>query len=275
MHLVGKYIRIDYEPGAGYEDKMIIEYQRPKTIPEALLLLVREQPISYPLGGGTYLNRSKEGKIAVVDLQSLGLGTIFKKGNLLEVGATVTLQKLLDYKGLPGDLYAAIKHEATYNLRQMATIAGTLITANGRSLFATIMLALDTMLEIHKLNEATREVKLGDWLPLRGETRPGALITKVSFPVKLQIAYESIARTPADQPIICAAIAQWASGRTRLALGGWGEAPVLAMDGPEADGIEISARNAYSHADDEWASADYRQQMASVLAMRCIKRLNP
>jgi CO/xanthine dehydrogenase FAD-binding subunit len=100
------------------------------------------------------------------------------------------------------------------------------------------------------------------------------LITKVNFPVNLKVAYESIARTPADQPIVCVVIAQWASDRTRVALGGWGEAPILAMDGPEADGVEIASRDAYSHAEDAWAGAEYRQEMAGILAIRCLQRLN-
>jgi CO/xanthine dehydrogenase FAD-binding subunit len=254
---------------------MIIEYKRPKTIPEALLLLAREQPYSLPLGGGTYLNRSLEEQYAVVDLQALELNTIAKHGNSLEVGATVTLQGLLGFKGLPDDIYASIEHEATYNLRQMATIAGTLVTANGRSLFATIMLSIDTKLELLRLNEAAKEVKLGDWLPMRRGAKPGALITKITFPLNIKVAYESIARSPADQPIVCAAITQWASGRTRLALGGWGVTPVLAMDGPEVNGISIASRSAYSHAVDAWASAEYRQEMAGVLALRCLQRINP
>lgn len=253
---------------------MIIEYQRPKTIPEALILLAREQPISYPLGGGTYLNRAMEGQYAVVDLQALGLGTISKTGNQLQVGATVTLQQLLEFKELPEDMYASIKYEATYNLRQMATIAGILVTANGRSLFATMMLALDANLEILELDATPKQIKLGDWLPLRVENKPDKLITKVSYPLNVSVAYENIARTPADQPIVCAVIARWNSGRTRLALGGWGKAPILAMDGPDSGGIEIAGRNAYSHAEDEWASAEYRQEMAGVLALRCLQHLN-
>ena len=253
---------------------MIIEYHRPQTIFEALTLLGREQPVSYALGGGTYLNRNLEGQYAVVDLQNLGLGKIKITGNQAQIGATRKLQELLDFIGLPEDVYASIQHEATYNLRQMASVAGTLVTANGRSPFTTVMLALDASIEVQKMDAAPKQVKLGDWLPLRDQIKPGALITKVISPINLKLSFEYIARSPADQPIVCAAVAQWNSGRTRLSLGGWGEAPILAMDGPEAGGIETAAQSAYSQAGDEWASAEYRQEMAGVLALRCLQRIN-
>ena len=254
---------------------MIIEYHRPKNIKEALILLAREKPMSYPLGGGTTLNCGGEGDYAVIDLQSLGLGTISNKGNSLQVGAMVTLQGLLDYRGLPGDFYNVIEHEATYNLRQMASIAGRLVTATGRSPLATIMLALNAEIELHELDKKPEQVRIGDWLPLREKSRPGRLITMISIPSKVKMAYEYIARTPADLPIVCAAITQWEAGRTRLALGGWGSDPVLAFDGPNSDGIDIAGQSAYSLAEDEWASAEYRQEMAGILAMRCVKRINP
>jgi CO/xanthine dehydrogenase FAD-binding subunit len=252
---------------------MIIEYHRPQSIREALSLLAREQPISYPLAGGTVLNRGLDRPIAVVDLQELGLGTIIRKGNLVRIGATVTLQGLLDYEGLPGDIYKAIEHESTYNLRQIATIAGKLVTANGRSPFGTIMLALNADIEVQELSVKSKHMKIGDWFPLRDISKCGTLITMVSIPGNVRVTYEYIARTPADQPIICAAVAQWDSGRTRLAIGGWGPLPILAMDGPNSGGIEFAGRNACTQAEDEWASAEYRQEMAGVLAQRCLTRI--
>jgi len=253
---------------------MIIEYHRPKSVPEALTLLSRNQPISYPLAGGTVINSGMEGAIAVVDLQALGLGTITKKGNLMEAGAMVTLQALLDFPGLPEDVYTAIAREATYNLRQMATIGGTLVAASGRSPLITVLLALNLNIELQKLDTKPEQVKIGNWLPLRNQSRPNTLITSVSFPLNVNLAYEYIARTPADQPILCAAVVQWASGRTRLTLGGWGVAPALAFDGPSPDGLEIAAQYACSMAEDQWASAEYRREMAGVLSRRCLKRLS-
>jgi CO/xanthine dehydrogenase FAD-binding subunit len=92
----------------------------------------------------------------------------------------------------------------------------------------------------------------------------------VRLPSNTRLAYESVARTPVDLPIVCAALAQWPSGRVRLALGGFGEAPVLAFDGPEPGGLEIAARDVYSRAGDEWASPEYRQEVAGTLAKRCL-----
>jgi CO/xanthine dehydrogenase FAD-binding subunit len=253
---------------------MIIEYQRPQNLKEALILLAREEPVSYPLGGGTFLNRGGSEQIAVIDLQALGLNTISINGTSINIGATTSLQALAGIDGLPGDFYKVIELEANYNLRQVATIAGRMVTADGRSPLATALLALSATIEIQTVEKKPEKVNFGDWLPLRNGSRPGRLITLVCIPANVYLGYEYIARTPADLPIVCAAVAKWDSGRTRLALGGWGSTPVLAMDGPTPDGIQIAARNAYSSADDEWASAEYRQEMAEILSLRCLKRLN-
>jgi len=77
-----------------------------------------------------------------------------------------------------------------------------------------------------------------------------------------------------DQPIVCTALARWPSGRTRLALGGTGATPILAMDGPESEGVQTAAQSAYAQAGDEWASAEYRRDIAGVLAQRCLASLD-
>jgi CO/xanthine dehydrogenase FAD-binding subunit len=48
---------------------------------------------------------------------------------------------------------------------------------------------------------------------------------------------------------------------------------MLAMDGTEAQGVEAAARNAFHEATDEWASAEYRLDVAATLAKRCIEEL--
>ncbi|HLE52823.1 MAG TPA: FAD binding domain-containing protein [Anaerolineales bacterium] len=255
---------------------MIVEYHRPKTVEEALSLLSRNGMLSIPMGGGSGIDRSSLEPIAVVDLQDLGLNTLRVRGNFLDLGATVTLQALLDFPRLQPALLQAIRHEANYNLRHVATVAGTLLVADGRSPFTTAMLALDARLALRTGNDQGKEEKigLGDLLPIREERLPGRLITLITIPHTIRLAYTYVARTPADRPIVCAVVAAWPSGRTRVALGGFGSAPLLAMDGPEAKGAEIAAQNTYSQAGDEWATAEYRQEVAGVLVRRCMEEIS-
>jgi len=265
---------------------MIIEYHRPDRIEDALSLLARPEPLTVPLGGGSALNRPSPQALAVVDLQNLGLGGFNLVGQTLELGATLTLDDLLAAAGekvgqsiaaplpLQPAMVNALRLEASYNLRQIATVVGTLGAADGRSPWAVSLLALDAQLSLYGPGASEPEqLGLGDYLPLRSSDLRRALITRVALPLHAKLAYEYVARTPADWPLVCVAVATWPSGRTRLALGGYGASPLLAMDGPSPAGAQLAAADAFSQAGDEWASAEYRREMAALLASRALERL--
>jgi CO/xanthine dehydrogenase FAD-binding subunit len=111
---------------------------------------------------------------------------------------------------------------------------------------------------------------VGDFLPLR----PRGLIMQIVIPLNVKFSFEYVSRSPMDKPIVCVALTRWKSGRTRLALGGYGDNPLLALDGIDADSIssaQAAARNAYRDATDEWASAEYRKSVAATLAKRCLE----
>lgn len=249
---------------------MIKEYHRPQTLEEALRLITR--PDTLPLGGGTLLSKPGPDPLEVVDLQALGLNSIRKKGNALELGATTTLQQLLENQDIPEALKTALKLEAPLNLRNAATTAGTLVSADGRSPFVTVLQALDAKVTLTDGQPSV--IGIGDFLPLRPDNLRGKLVTAVEIPLNVKLAFESVARTPADKPIVCVALARWPSGRTRLALGGYGKTPLLAMDGTEPEGFDTAARNAYHEANDEWASAEYRMDAAATLATRCTEKIS-
>jgi CO/xanthine dehydrogenase FAD-binding subunit len=254
---------------------MIVEYHRPKTLEEALALLSRPGIVSRPIGGGTAIARSTNEPFAAVDLQQVGLDEIQERGNWLDLGAMARLQALLDTPGLPEAIYETIRLEASRNLRQAATVAGTLVAADSRSPFTAALYALDGIIDLRPGQDGNEpeSISLGELLPFRQELLRGRLITKVTIPLNASLVYKYVSRTPADRPIVCAAAARWPSGRTRVVLGGYGESPVLAMDGPEASGAETAAREAYSEAGDEWASAEYRAETAGILVGRCIEEL--
>jgi CO/xanthine dehydrogenase FAD-binding subunit len=252
---------------------MIIEYHRPESLGEAMELLARQTPPTVPLGGGTVLSRQHKPDVAVVDLQRLGLDGVTREGQLLRIGATATLQMFYDADGLPegarGALRDALEREMGWNLRQMASMAGTLASCDGRSPFVTALLALDPRLVWAPANDVEG---LGDYLPLREEFVRGQMILEVRVPANASLRFAMVARAPMDRPLVCAAVATWPSGRTRVTLGGFGKAPVLAMDGPEPGGAPVAAREAYRFAEDAWASAAYRMDAAARLVQRLVKQ---
>ncbi len=269
---------------------MITAYHRPKTLEEALNLL--SQPGTVPLGGGTLLSHAStssfdklnpKGNIEAVDLQLLGLDTLTKNGNELHIGATLTLQSLLESDLCPAPLKRALKLEAPINIRNMATVAGTLVACDGRSPFVTTLLAMDARVEQKIFDNSkieSRTSNIGDFLPLR----PRGLITSITIPLNIKLGFEYVSRTPSDTPIVCVVVAGWSSGRMRMAVGGYGKSPMLAMDGTEisspagremsvgqGEGLVTAARNAFHEATDDFGSAEYRMDVAGTLAKRCVE----
>jgi CO/xanthine dehydrogenase FAD-binding subunit len=249
---------------------MITQYHRPRTLDEALTLLT--QPDTVPLGGGTLLSHGSADPVRAVDLQLLGLDSLEKNGNNLEIGAAATLQSLLESNECPETMKQALKLEAPLNIRNSATAAGTLVACDGRSTFVSILLAADAKIEQAFLENSKveyRTTNIGEYLPLR----PRGLITKIIMPLNVKLAFESMARTPSDKPIVCVAVAGWGSGRMRMAVGGHGKSPLLAMDGTSSDDLVTAAKNAFHEAVDEWGSAEYRMDVAATLAARCFEKL--
>lgn len=250
---------------------MITNYHRPKTLDEALNLLA--QPNTVPLGGGTLLSKPTVDPVSVVDLQLLNLDALRVNGNELQIGATCTLQTLLESEHISNALKTALKLEAPLNIRNSATVAGTIVSSDGRSTFTTLLLALDAKIDHRPLTTDHSQSSIVSGLSELILTKPKTLITSISIPLNVKTSFEYVSKTPTDKPIVCAALAKWNSGRTRLTLGGFGRNPMLGMDGTESNGVTEAARNAYQEAGDEWASAEYRAEMAVVLSKRCLENL--
>jgi CO/xanthine dehydrogenase FAD-binding subunit len=250
---------------------MISEYCRPASVEEALSLLTDKSKIRLPLGGGTSLSRQQSGVDGVVDLQDTGLDWIEKGSRGLTVGAMTRLERLMAHPDVHPEVKRAIQLDAPENIRNMATLPGWLFSSGGRSILTTVLLALDATLT---WEPGSKQVRLGDWLPLWKQASPGVLITEIAWLVGSQLVFEYVARAPKDQPILVVAVAQWGSGRTRVVLGGFGDMPIIAMDGPDSSGVDVASRDAYFEAEDQWATAAYRRDIAAKLALRCVERLN-
>lgn len=247
---------------------MIVEYLRPKAMDEALKLLDRENPKTIPLGGGTIVSKNTSDLVAVVDLQDLGLSSISRVDGKITLGATATLSEAESSMKSP-DFSEAVQIQAGKNLRNSGTLAGMICTADGRSPLLTLLLALDAKLTWEPGN---KEISLGDWLPMRKNGKLGKLITKVTIP-EVIYRFDSIGRSPKDQPIVCCAVAKWPGKRLRIAAGGFGKIPVLVLDGNLTDDVELAMKNAFHDATDQWASAEYRMEAGSKMCARLVNEI--
>ncbi len=246
---------------------MICEYHRPNNINDALQLLSRTTIKTFPLGGGTVLSQYKGLEdIAVVDLQNLDLDKITLDQGIVSIGAFVTLQQLLEFTDEPA-YRNAIELDSSLNTRHRATIAGKLITADGRSPFATLMLALNVKL-IWMPGE--REIPYSTWLSQRETQRQDGIITRVIYSPADKINFDQVARTRYDKPIVCAAQCRWSSIELRISIGGFGKFPTIFFSGSPEDYSADDCILSLNDMDDEWATSTYRKQVVSTLINRML-----
>jgi CO/xanthine dehydrogenase FAD-binding subunit len=172
---------------------MIVEYHRPHSIEEAINLVEKSEIESVLMGGGTAIDRFRMEPFAVIDLQDAGMDVIRVRGNSLDIGACVTLHALAQQPDIQPHLTKSILHQAASNIRQVASVAGTIVSAGGRSPFALAMLALDASLVIEPGEE---QQALGDFMALKRTT----LKSRSMSPGHQQTCRSFLLRLPGGHP---------------------------------------------------------------------------
>jgi CO/xanthine dehydrogenase FAD-binding subunit len=251
-----------------------LEYLLPETMDEALEYLER----GVPLAGGTGLTPRRNGLEAVVDLRNLGLDRIESAGDLIKIGATATLQRILEVElKLPDKLREVCKLEAGWNIRNKATVGGVIMSADGRSPLLALLLALDARV----IQEPGGMIlALNDLLDHRQEVK---LITEIQFDTPSELRYKQVSRAPADFPLVNAAVACWnVEGKEKFAIvvGGHADRPLrlfeaetLLSENMDIHDAATKASDVYSSAGDEWASAEYRSAVVGILVDRLLREV--
>ncbi len=244
-----------------------LKYLRPKTVDEALEQLAS----GVALGGGTTLTPRRFQLETVVDLQDLGLSDLEESGGKVTVGAACTLQQLVEAEGiLSTELAQACRREAAWNLRNMATIAGAVLACDGRTPLVCALLAVGAKALLVPGEETLALDDLLDRRPLD----PEVLVTAFSWKTKASLHYEQVGRTPADRPIVAAAVGRPDGSAYRVVLAGYGSRPIRVQQAEKAlgagdpAGAGKGAAAAYANAGDALASAAYRSHVAGVLVRR-------
>ncbi len=268
------------------------EYHRPSSLEEAVALLRRSDRVTRPIGGGTTLAGSwRPGLEALVDLGRLSLSYVEAEEADLRIGATTILQDLVEHPDLAdfasGVLVQAARAAEARNLRNAATVGGSVATSTSQDPFLVALLALDASLTVYA--PEARQVPLNGFVGYRDKLlADGALITQISLPLllgPLGAAYVAVGRTPGDKPIVCAVarmeLAEGIASNVRLALGGVDRLPLRATEAERLlerkaltdEQIGSAAEGAAQKLDppsDFRGSAEYRREMARVLARRAL-----
>lgn len=275
---------------------------KPGSEKEALALLAREGVRIMPLYGGPELFDKLDVAAEVdevVSLAALGLDEIQPLEDAA-IGAMVPLRGLRGnevfnrvYRALPRQLrmhawpavFDAAERSYPLNLGNMWTVGAVVAHAGASSPFLVTLLALGALVEV----AGKRRLPLADYLPRRALTD---LITGVALPMGTEkeesvgIVFEEVARTPKDEPIVCAAaravVEDGVITSVRLALGGVAPAAIraagieaaLAGKPANAESIDaaLSALDGLQPPADFRGSTEYRREMAKVLARRALLR---
>jgi putative selenate reductase FAD-binding subunit len=121
---------------------MIQEILRPRTVTEAVR--AKSRPRAAYLGGGTWLNAIESDELTtLISLENLGLGTIAAAHGRCVIGATASLQEIVDSPAVPNALRVAASLTSSRPIRNMRTLGGELGGYMEDSALIPALIALD------------------------------------------------------------------------------------------------------------------------------------
>jgi carbon-monoxide dehydrogenase medium subunit len=271
-----------------------VEYVRPETVEEAVRLLSAHEGARPLAGGQTLVNVMKQRAAApevLVDLADLGeLRRIgFGPGNELELGAMVTLSRLIESSEVEVArpiLAEVARTVADVQVRNRGTIGGNVCVNDPTNHFPPLLVALGASLTIRgpagERTVGADEFFVGVYMTAVGE---GELLTRVSVPPRQSGVGDGFAGVPVGKhgTYIVSAAATVGPEGVRVALGCVSAVPVRATQleerlaggdlSPEA--VRAAAEGLGATLDppaDVHASADYRRHLAEVSAVRAVLR---
>ena len=251
----------------------IREYKRAESLEEAWQLNQKKQ--NRILGGMIWLKMETINVGTAIDLSGLGLDTIEETEECFSIGAMVTLRQLEQHPGLNacthGAMREAVRHIVGVQLRNLATVGGSIYSRFGFSDVLTMFLAMDCSVELYK----------GGIVSLKEYAkRPydrDVLVRLIVKKEKAEFYYQSVRNSQTDIPVLTCAAVRMADGAYRIVIGA---RPLRAVrfDCPAEPALpaqEFAAKCAEMvkqqvvTGSNMRGSAEYRQHLAGVLT-RCV-----
>ena len=254
----------------------IREYKRAESLEEAWQLNQKRQ--NRVLGGMIWLKMETINVGTAIDLSGLGLDMIEETEDGFSIGAMVTLRQLEEHPGLAaythGAVREALRHIVGVQLRNLATVGGSIYSRFGFSDVLTLFLAMDCSVELYK----------GGIVPLQEYAeRPydrDILVRLIVKKTAAEYLYQSARNSQTDIPVLTCAAARLADGSYRIAIGARPlkavrfdlpvrQAPAAELAQAMADEVKqqiVTGANMRG-------SAEYRRHLSGVLTKRAVLEL--
>ena len=257
---------------------MIREYKKAESLEEAWQL--NQKKNNRVLGGMIWLKMETINVGTAIDLSGLGLDSIEETDEGFSIGAMVTLRQLEQHPGLAaytdGAVRESVQHIVGVQLRNLATVGGSIYSRFGFSDVLTMFLALDASVELYKGGI----VSLAEYAqrPYDRDILVRVLVPKT----QAKFYYQSVRNSQTDFPVLTCAAAKTAEGGYRFAIGARPGKAVVYDFTPEAGETaeQKAARFAAAvRADIKTesnmrGSAEYRNHLSGVLVKRAVRQLD-
>jgi 2-furoyl-CoA dehydrogenase FAD binding subunit len=212
------------------------DYVRPDNADEAVAVLAEYGDDASVLAGGQSLMAMLNLRLAepavLIDIASLKeLDYIRVAGNMIEVGAAVTQNRLKDWPELAGKLpllAAALPFVGHFQTRNKGTVCGSIAHADPSSEIPLVLATLggEVVLRSHR---GARILAAADFQrsTLTTAREPDELVMAVRFPVQptARVAFREVARRHGDFAIIAVAACVEGGDTVRIGIGGIADRP--------------------------------------------------
>ena len=251
------------------------DYVKVDSLSEAYELCQKRS--SLVVGGMVWLKMTSVTKRTIVDLSGLGLDKIEETKEEFRIGAMCTLRQLETDQGLDqyfgGVFKECTRHIVGVQMRNLATVGGSIYSRFGFSDILTCLMALDTYVELYHggivpLEEFAKR-------PVRRDDRD-ILVRIIIKKDGRKAAYTTQRNSETDFPVIACCVSRWGND-WYVAVGARpGRAQVVKIKDDGYDSLAQlagEAADSFTYGSNPRASGPYRRQLAAVYTRRLMERL--
>lgn len=248
----------------------IREYLKAQTLQEAWT--ANKKRSNRVLGGMGWMKMSSANVASVIDLSDLQLNQIEETEEEFIIGAMVSLRQFETHEGFnqyfDNAAKESVRHIVGVQFRNCATMGGSVWLRPGFSDPLTLLLTLDTQVELWNGQEESIFIPLSEFCEMK---KDNSILMAIHVKKDARkVAYQSFRNTETDFPVLTTSVSK-VNGIYRAAVGA---RPALAV-AVEADHVDELIKKAQDlkYSSNIRASAEYRKMLADVLIRRAVKEL--